>query len=210
LVIFDLDGTLVDSLSDIAEAVNRTLAGRGLPAVPESAVRSWLGDGSTALIRTAFAHVGGNIDIQPVMPEFMRHYQDCLLRDLRLYPGVIDTLEALKQKNVTLAICSNKPEQFIRPLLEALKIDACFSAILGGNSLAESKPSGLPLRYLAEKFAVPVSRCLMVGDSSADLHAAENAGMPAALVSYGYTRDMDLKSVSARVVDDIREILSPA
>jgi phosphoglycolate phosphatase len=208
LVIFDLDGTLVDSVSDIAEAVNRTLAQWRLSGIDEDTVRNWLGDGSRKLIESAFRHSGRELDVQEVMPVFMRHYQACLLLDPRLYPGVRETLQALRDRGVPMAICSNKPAQFIRPLLEALQIDDYFEVTLGGDSLPESKPSGMPLGYLADKFGEAAERCLMVGDSSADLHSALDAGMPVALVSYGYTRNLDLESAPATaIVDDIREIL---
>lgn len=207
LVIFDLDGTLVDSAGDIAEALNRTLEQWGLPRVPETRVHDWIGDGVRRLVELAFAAAGSDASIDAVMPGFMRHYEACLLRSPRLFDGVREALAALRARGVELAICTNKPERFIAPLLAHFGIEPLFSAWLGGDSLPERKPSGTPLRHLAQRFGHPPAACLMVGDSATDAAAARAAGMPLALVSYGYPRGLDLRHAdAAAVVDDLREL----
>src|SRR6185312_16319982 len=110
LVVFDLDGTLVDSASDIAEAVNRTLMDWSLPRQEETVIRGWIGDGARALVASAFAHAGKAIDLDKVMPGFMVHYADCLLLYPTVYPGVVETLQALREKKIAVAICTNKPQ----------------------------------------------------------------------------------------------------
>ncbi|MET0329678.1 MAG: phosphoglycolate phosphatase [Luteimonas sp.] len=202
VALFDLDGTLVDSASDIAAAVNRLLAELGHARVEEATVRSWIGDGARQLITSALRHAGDPQDIDAVMPRFMRHYADCLLLDPQLYPGVVPTLQALRAQGVRLAVCTNKPAQFVPPLLDALEIDGFFDAVLGAGDLPERKPHPLPLLHLAEGFGVDIARCLMIGDSAADAGAAIAAGAPLVLVGYGYRRDFDLHGCGAVAVID--------
>ncbi|PBJ83936.1 phosphoglycolate phosphatase [Lysobacteraceae bacterium NML93-0399] len=202
VVLFDLDGTLVDSASDIAAAVNRLLAELGHEQVDEATVRSWIGDGARQLITQALRHAGDLQDVDAVMPRFMRHYADCLLLDPRLYPGVEATLSALRANGVRMAVCTNKPAQFVPPLLEALGIAKYFDAVLGAGDLPERKPHPLPLLHLAEGFGVDIGQCLMVGDSGADAGAANAAGAPLVLVGYGYRREFDLHGCGALAVID--------
>ncbi|MCD9085852.1 phosphoglycolate phosphatase [Stenotrophomonas sp. SY1] len=207
-VVFDLDGTLVDSAGDIAEAVNRTLEDLALPRVSEATVRSWIGEGVRNLVATALRHAGSDRTLDTVMPTFMRHYHDCLLRSPRLYDGVTETLHALQLRGLPMAICTNKPVALVPPLLEHLGIAAFFAHIIGGDSLPQRKPSAEPLQHVAALLGQPVQACLMVGDSATDLHAANNAGMPIVLVRYGYPRDLDLDAADAvAVIDVLPELL---
>lgn len=207
LVVFDLDGTLVDSAADIAEALNRTLEDLGLPRVPEATVLGWIGDGVGRLVEQAMQAAGRSVDLAQVMPGFMVHYRDCLLRSPRLYTGVAEALAALRARGVPLAICTNKPHALVQPLLDHLGIGAVFERIVGGDSLPQRKPSGEPLRYLAAQYGLSTGQCLMVGDSLTDYRAARDAGMPIALVSYGYPRGLDLaEAYSVAVIDDLRRL----
>ncbi len=207
-VLFDLDGTLIDSAPDIAEAANRALEDRKLPRFPEATVRGWIGEGARKLIESAFAAAGSDADIDAVMPGFMRHYADTLLLHARVYAGVPEALAALHAQGIKLAVCTNKPARFVEPLLQARGLDAWISAFLGGDSLPERKPDATPLLHLAKVLGVPVSECLMVGDSQTDALAAHNAGMDLVLVDYGYARGFDLHSAHARaVVGDLRRLL---
>lgn len=207
LVIFDLDGTLVDSASDIAEAVNLTLAGFDLATVSEATVRSWIGDGVRALLDTALHHAGSTLPPEQAMPAFMRHYGDSLLKNPRVYDHVPELLEALSAAGATLAICTNKPERFVAPLLAHVGLADRFAAIIGGDSLAERKPDPLPLLHLAQRFGHAPERCVMVGDSATDAAAAIAAHMPLVLVRHGYARGFDLDQAGAlAVVDDMRQL----
>jgi phosphoglycolate phosphatase len=209
VVVFDLDGTLVDSGADIAEALNRTLVEFGLARVAETTVLGWIGEGVRKLVEAAWRNARDDTPIDAVMPTFMRHYEECLLRSPRLYPGVAEALAQLRARGVTLALCTNKPSAFVQPLLRHLGVADAFAAALGGDSLPERKPSPLPLLHLARHFAQPPAHCLMVGDSGTDLQAAQAAGMPAALVRYGYPRDLDLTSADVvLLMDDMRELLA--
>ena len=208
LVVFDLDGTLVDSASDIAEAVNRTLVDWSLPRVEESVIRGWIGDGARALVASAFAHAGKQIELDEVMPGFMVHYADCLLLYPTVYPGVVETLRALRERGIAVAVCTNKPERFVRPLLDALDLGQYFQVIVGGDTLPERKPSAVPLLHVVKHFGLQPAQCLMVGDSATDIQTAAAAGVPMALVTYGYLRGLDPRAVQGvTVIDDMRELL---
>lgn len=209
LVVFDLDGTLVDSASDIAEAVNRTLTDWSLPRVEESVIRGWIGDGARALVSSAFAHAGKQADLDEVMPGFMVHYADCLLLYPTVYPGVMEALQALRERGIAVAVCTNKPERFVRPLLDALDLGQYFEVIVGGDTLPERKPSAVPLLHVVKHFGLQPAQCLMVGDSATDIQTAAAAGVPMALVTYGYLRGLDARAVQGvTVIDDMRELLS--
>ena len=208
-LVFDLDGTLVDSAADIAEAVNRMLDDLALPRVEEAVVRSWIGEGVRNLVDTALHHAGSERTLDEVMPGFMRHYHDCLLRSPRLYDGVAEALRLLQAQGVPMAICTNKPSALVPPLLEHLGIAPYFAHIVGGDTLPQRKPAPEPLLHAAQLLGHAVSNCLMVGDSATDLGAAEAAGMPLVLVRYGYLRDLDVQATSAlAVIDDLRELLA--
>ncbi|MEN5207915.1 phosphoglycolate phosphatase [Stenotrophomonas terrae] len=208
-LVFDLDGTLVDSAGDIAEAVNLTLEELALPRVSEATVRSWIGEGVRKLMTTALAHAGSALELDAAMPVFMRHYTACLLRSPRLYDGVGEALSALQARGLPMAICTNKPAALVPPLLQHLGIAGFFAHIIGGDSLPQRKPHAEPLLHVAELLQQPVANCLMVGDSGTDLGAANNARMPIVLVRYGYSRDLDLDAADAvAVIDDMRELLT--
>ncbi len=208
LAVFDLDGTLVDSASDIAEAVNRTLVQWSLPRVDESVVKGWIGEGAKLLLERALRYSGSALEVERVFPSLTVHYQACLLRDPRVYPGVRETLDALRASGVELAICTNKPERFVPPLLEHLQLGDYFTCLVGGDTLPERKPSAAPLRHVVDHFGLQAMQCLMVGDSETDLQTARAAGVPAALVTYGYLRGFDPHAEpGVRVIDDLRELL---
>ncbi|KGE51120.1 phosphoglycolate phosphatase [Xanthomonas axonopodis pv. vasculorum] len=209
LVIFDLDGTLVDSAPNIAEALNGTLQELGLQQFSEATFRSWIGEGVKMLLATALRQAGSTRDADAAMPVMMRHYQASLLHDPQLYPGVAEALTGLRDAGATLALCTNKPARFIAPLLEHLGIAAHFSRVLGGDSLPQRKPDPAPLLQLAEHFQRSPQQCLMVGDSATDAAAANAANMPLAMVRYGYLRGFDVQRAGAvAIVDDMRELLA--
>ncbi len=208
-LVFDLDGTLVDSAEDIAEAVNRTLDDLSLPRVSEATVRSWIGEGVRRLVATALAHAGSERPLDEVMPTFMRHYRDCLLRSPRLYDGVTEALQLLQARGLPMAICTNKPSALVPPLLDHLGIAGYFAHIVGGDTLPQRKPDAEPLLHAAQRLGQAPAQCLMIGDSATDLGAANAAGMPIVLVRYGYPRDLDLESAGAlAVIDDLRQLVA--
>ncbi|TWT19192.1 phosphoglycolate phosphatase [Luteimonas marina] len=211
-VLFDLDGTLIDSAHGIAGAVNETLAELGHARVEPAVVLEWIGEGARILLHRALRHAGADLPDGPgfdrTFAMLMRHYAHSLPQQARAYPGAEDALRGLRARGVKVALCTNKPERFIAPLLEALGWRELFDGIVGGDTLPEGKPAALPLRHLADGFGVPVHACAMVGDSRTDAEAAHAAGMPLVLVDYGYHRDFDVRNADARaVIDDLRRLL---
>jgi phosphoglycolate phosphatase len=207
LVIFDLDGTLVDSAADIAESVNRTLSDWRLPVYDVKQITGWIGEGSRQLITYAFRDAGSDADIDDVMPGFLVHYAETAL-DAVAYDGVVETLAALHAQGVKLAVCTNKNEEFVRPLLEARGMMPYIDGIVGGNTLPERKPSGVPLKHLADEAGVPLDRVVMVGDSESDMLAAKDAGVPYVLVTYGYPKSLDVHNAGAiAVIDHFTDLL---
>lgn len=184
---FDLDGTLTDSVPDIAAAVNRTLAARGLPALPEPDVAAMVGDGLMPLIERAFAAVGAVPDAAAA-GEYLADYESQVAVDTRLYPGVVAALDKLREEGWTLAVCTNKPERAARLLLDALGVADRFAAIGGGDSFAAHKPDPLHLRSTIEAAGGSTERALMVGDHHNDVRAARGCGVRAIFAGWGYGR----------------------
>lgn len=206
--IFDLDGTLVDSAADIAEAINRLYDDLGQARVAPAQVQAWIGDGVRALVGSALAHKQLAVSVDEVMPGFLVHYNATLLLEPVVYPGVLEALTALKEAGVPLGICTNKPVDLVPPLLAHLGLAHFFEVVIGGGSLPQRKPDAAPLLAVAAQLGVPVEACLMVGDSGTDHGAAMAAAMPVALVRYGYPRTFDLEAAPAvAVVDDLRQLL---
>ncbi len=191
LIIFDLDGTLVDSRPDLVRTVNAAMAELDRPAVSAAEVGPWIGRGSRVLFASALRHHGldpqaPGFDLEAAFQRFLVHYGDNLTVDTVIYPKVAETLSALKADGHTLAVCTNKPERFVAPLLAHFGIGGHFSALLGGDSLPQRKPDPEPLRHLARRFGQDPARCAMVGDSRYDIEAARGAGMPVAGLDHGY------------------------
>ncbi|HRN61588.1 MAG TPA: phosphoglycolate phosphatase [Luteimonas sp.] len=213
VMLFDLDGTLIDSAHGIAGAVNETLAELGHARAEPAVVLEWIGEGARILLHRALRHVGADLPDGPAFDDrfalLMRHYADSLPQQARAYDGAAEALRGLRAHGVKVALCTNKPERFIAPLFDALDWHRMFDGIVGGDTLPECKPHALPLRHLADAFGVTVGDCLMVGDSHTDAEAARAAGMPLALVDYGYHRGFDVHGAGAvTVTGDLRSLLS--
>src|SRR5690606_30808573 len=138
-------------------------AEEGLEPVDEMQVRSWIGDGSAVLLEAALQHAGSRRSAAELLPRFMVHYGDCLLLAPRVYPGVRETLAELDARGVPMAVCTNKPETFVAPLLASLGLDARFAAVVGAGTLPERKAHPRPLLHLAQRLQVPPGDCLLVG-----------------------------------------------
>ncbi|WP_133012677.1 phosphoglycolate phosphatase [Marinomonas flavescens] len=209
LVCFDLDGTLVDSVPDIALSVDAFLAEQGAPLAGEVLVRSWVGFGSAKLIEQAMAWA--NIDPnkhEECYRTFLKYYFEHLSDRTTLYPNVKELLKAFKHQGVPVALITNKPSVFIKPILDHFEITEHFGWFLGADTLEERKPSALPLLHCSEAIEAEPEKCLMIGDSITDFRAANNAGFKCALVTYGYNQGVDLLSLGAdAVMDDLAELL---
>ncbi|KAA0012509.1 phosphoglycolate phosphatase [Billgrantia pellis] len=190
LICFDLDGTLVDSVPDLSAAVDAVLADFELPPAGEAKVRDWVGNGSRKLVERALADAMGTPPslerLELGHARFLQHYGCDPTARTRLYPGVREALDALREEGRILAVVTNKPFALIQPILSAFGLDDHFALCLGGDSLPQKKPDPAPLWHVAERFGQPVSACLMVGDSRHDVEAGRAAGFRTLAVPYGY------------------------
>jgi phosphoglycolate phosphatase len=184
---FDLDGTLTDSVPDIAAAVNRTLAKRGLPALPDRDIAAMVGDGLMPLIRRAFAAVGAEPD-ETAGAEYLADYESQVAVDTRLYPGVVEALDMLRGEGWVLAVCTNKPKLAARLLLEALGVADRFEVIAGADTFSVHKPDPLHLLSTIKAAGGTTERALMVGDHTNDVLAAQGCGVPVVFAGWGYGR----------------------
>ncbi|GAB2796822.1 phosphoglycolate phosphatase [Halomonas shantousis] len=190
LVTFDLDGTLIDSVPDLAVAIDTMLEELGLNRAGEDAVRDWVGNGSHKLVeralRSSLNEEPGSDRVNAAHERFLHHYRDVLSRFSAPFPGVREGLEGLHRQGLTLTVVTNKPQAFIAPILESFSLTGYFSLTLGGDALPQKKPDPAPLLHVAERFGVPPRACLMVGDSRHDVEAGRRAGFRTLAVPYGY------------------------
>lgn len=193
LVMYDLDGTLVDSVPGVAEACDRMLTDLSQPVVGEARVRTWVGGGQKMLVRQALDEAGlPEATMAQALASFRRHYADTSTHRLRLFPGVQALLDFFAGQAIPQVVVTNKPIEFVPDMLELLGIERYFVGQLGGECLATRKPDPLMLNTMLERFSVAPEKALMVGDSNNDLEAAARAGVPALAVTYGYHRGADL------------------
>ncbi len=206
MVLFDVDGTLVDSVPDLAWCVDRMMEQLGLPARGEEKVRNWVGNGVEALVRRALVdRLEGEPDpelFQRAYPLFLELYAGNTSKRSYLYPGVKETLETLREAGYPLGSVTNKAEQFTLPLLEQLGIREFFRIVVSGDTLPRKKPDPLPLLHAAEFFGVPPRKALMVGDSISDVKAARAAGFRIVCMSYGYNHGEDIRDAGPDAVID--------
>lgn len=211
LILIDLDGTLVDSVPDLAWCVNETLDRLGMAQHPESAIRQWVGNGVDRLVERALVN---DIDGMPepdlrarALPIFYELYAEHTAKLSRLYPGVEAGLDAFAALGCHLGCVTNKAERFTLPLLEQLGILGRFGLVVSGDKLPERKPSPRPLLYAAEHFRVAPGDSTMIGDSRSDVAAARAAGFQIVCVSYGYNHGVDIREEQPdAVVDSMTEI----
>ena len=194
----DLDGTMVNTLGDFAEALHRMLADLGLAAIAPEAVEHMVGKGSEHLIRSVLAHVGADASLyEQAWQRYEHHYLAINGQFADVYPGVLEGVRALRAAGLKLACLTNKPLSFARPLLAAKGLDGFFDQVFGGDSFARKKPDPLPLIETCKALGTPPGRTLMIGDSSNDAAAAHAAGCPIVLVTYGYNHGEPISAVRA-------------
>lgn len=189
-VAFDLDGTLCDSVADLATAANATRRHMGLPELPEKTVESYVGDGIAKLVHRVLTNSREELAAQDkwetAFTFFITSYREHLSVFTRAYPGTETGLGLLKSLGIPLAVITNKNELLATELLKQLGLADYFSLILGGDSLPEKKPNPLPLQHAAEVLGIRIENMLMVGDSHNDILAAKAAGCLAVGVDFGY------------------------
>ncbi|MCQ4318737.1 phosphoglycolate phosphatase [Stutzerimonas stutzeri] len=213
LVMFDLDGTLMDSVPDLAAAVDKMLMLLGRAPAGIERVRDWVGNGSRVLVRRALAgrleHDGvGDELADEALALFMQAYSGG--HELTtVYPGVRECLDWLRERDVKLSIITNKPAQFIEPLLEEKGLTGYFQWLVGGDTLPQQKPDPAALLWVMSQAGVAPDASLFVGDSRNDVRAAKAAAVPCVALSYGYNHGEPIGNEEpALVLDDLRELVA--
>jgi len=215
LIIFDMDGTLIDSAPSLAFALNAMLEQLNLPTYSLEQIREWIGNGADILIKRAL--VGDNnyenytIDNKLFLKAkeiFLSLYGDNLNAKTTLYSGVKEGLELLSQ-NYTLTLATNKPQEFVQTMLQHFQIEQYFKLYLGAGAVENKKPHPQMLLTICEKLNIAVDKSVMVGDSRNDLLAAKAANMDSIALTYGYNQGLDLKQFNPTLIaDSFSEILN--
>jgi len=186
LAIFDLDGTLIDSKLDLAYSVNATLEHLGRAPLPHERIFSYVGSGAPVLIRRAMGAEASDAECEAALKFFIHYYHEHRLDYTVLYPGVHETLIALHESGVQLAVLTNKPVRISDAIVDGLGVGKLFFRIYGGNSFPEKKPSPVGIVQLLRESGAGRDRTLMVGDSSVDIETARNAGVCSCGLTYGF------------------------
>jgi phosphoglycolate phosphatase len=194
-VFFDLDGTLVDSLEDLADATNHIREAFSLPLMTLDAVRQKIGKGARNLVQQVLPDAA-EADINRALGLFLEFNRQHIADKSRLYPGIRETLHELASRDIKMAVISNKNEELSRMILQSLGIHDLFESISGGDTYPERKPSPLPLLNVAEKLGVAQGACIMVGDSINDIAAAQRANITSIGCSWGYGSDEELSGAT--------------
>ncbi len=211
MVGFDLDGTLVDTQGDLGVALNHALGLIGREAIPIDQVAHLIGGGTRRMLQRALDETGGPLpDAQftQLYPEVIAHYEANIAEHSLPYPGCIEALDALRDRDCALAVVTNKPERLTLKLLDALHLHSRFAAVIGGDTAERPKPHADPIE-LAIARCGGQGRFAMVGDSSFDIGAARAAGVPAVALSFGYN-DLPPDELGADIVIDHYDELVPA
>ena len=211
MVLIDVDGTLVDSVPDLAFCVDEMMKQLGMPVHGEARVREWVGNGVERLTRRALI---GQLDGEPdealfekAYPIFLELYAENTSKRSVLYPGVKEGLAYLKSAGYKLGCVTNKAAQFTIPLLKELGVHDDFEIIVSGDTLPKKKPDPMPLLHVAEYFAVKPAEATMIGDSVSDVKAARAAGFQIICMSYGYNHGVDIRDANPdAVIDSMAEL----
>jgi phosphoglycolate phosphatase len=201
-VIYDLDGTLIDSAKDMQVAVSRVLADHGLPPVSEDDVRIFMGQGSKVTMNKAFTKYGKSLDdehLSAVTREFVRYYEADPVSNTTAFAGVADVVARFDRLGLRQGVCTNKFERPSRMILEHLRLMPPIADLAGADTFPVRKPDPRHILMLIERMGRSPDRSVMVGDSIHDVHAAHAAGLPAVLVSWGYT-DIPASELGAEAV----------
>jgi phosphoglycolate phosphatase len=202
LLVFDLDGTLVDSAPDLHAALNQMLRERGRPALPLPQVKRMIGDGVPALVARALAASGADpADAAGALPRFLELYEANATRLSRPYPKVLETLASLRQRGYRTSICTNKPQRATIAVVEGLGLGELFDGIAGGDRFPVRKPDPGHLLGLIGELDGRIEASAMIGDSENDAAVARAAGVPLVLMRYGYAR-VDPASLAADALLD--------
>lgn len=185
LLIFDLDGTLIDSKKDLANSVNATRVHMGREPIDDEVVSTWVGNGAPVLIRRAMGAEASEQDVERALEYFLGYYREHMLDNTVLYPGVREGLDELRERQVRMAVLTNKPVRFSRDLVKGLGVGEHFFQVYGGNSFDQKKPHPIGIETLRQEAGASPEQTLMIGDSAVDIATARNAGVPSCGVTWG-------------------------
>ncbi len=211
-VLFDLDGTLIETAPDLCSALNHTLGQAGRDGVQLDQVRHMIGDGARTMLRLGLEATGqepSDEEIEKWFHVLLDYYWDHVADESFVFPGALVALETMAAAGLKLAVCTNKPVAMSNRLFEKLAIDHHFGAVLGGDSLAVRKPDAGHILGTLDAIGVAPDRAVMIGDSANDLNAARNAGNPVGLVTYGDTT-VPVQELDANALIDHFDQLLPA
>ena len=207
LLVFDLDGTLVDSVPDLTNALNEVLRERGYASLSRAEVAPMVGDGLPALVARGFAARGGSAaEAAAALPHYVRIYEANATALTRPYPGVRETLAALRRRGYRHAVCTNKLQEATRRVLEGLDLAALFDGVAGGDRYPVRKPQPGHLLGLIEELGGSPGRAALIGDSENDAAVAHAAGVPLIIMRYGYARSAAESLGAALVLDHFTEL----
>ena len=203
LLIFDFDGTLIDSVPDLADATNAMLTMLGKKTYPIETIRNWIGNGSRLLVERALVGKVEVLENELTVEEadhaeqiFFEAYKNLSGSKTVAYPDVDSGLKKLKDAGYTLALVTNKPIRFVPKILQSFGWQDLFSEVLGGDSLSTKKPDPAPLLHVCEALNVPPEQAVMIGDSRNDILAGQNANMDTLGLSYGYNYGQDIRELN--------------
>ena len=186
LLIFDLDGTLIDSKLDLAHAVNATRRHMSMPELEHERVYSYVGNGAPVLIRRAMGEAATEAQVQEALEFFLEYYREHYLDYTVLYPGVKESLDRFRDAGKRMAVLTNKPVGISKAIIDGLGVHAHFFQVYGGNSFDFKKPHPAGVEALLRETGIAPARTLMIGDSSVDMQTARNGGIASAGVTYGF------------------------
>ena len=190
-IVFDLDGTLIDSVPDVRAAMNRVLTSQGHPEISLDQALTLVGEGARAMVEKAMA-LGGTpapeARLDDLVADYIGYYRRYPVVHTRIYPGVIAVLDSLAQRGVRLGICTNKPLVMTELVLRTLGLDKYFGGVASGDSVPHRKPDGRHVEHTLKLMGAGKARAVMVGDSETDVAAGKDAGLPVVAVTYGYAR----------------------
>ena len=207
LLIFDLDGTLIDSKRDLADSVNAMRAWMGLHPIPDDHVYSYVGDGAPTLVRRALPAASED-DLERALRYFLAYYREHMLDATTLYPGVREALDRLHRAGAPLAVLTNKPVRFSERLIEGLGLAQHFFRIYGGNSFPEKKPHPVGIERLMEESGAARERTVMIGDSAVDVRTARNARVQACGVAWGFQPETFVDAPPDFVIGEMGELVA--
>ncbi len=212
LVVFDLDGTLLDTHADLVESLNHTIAALDLAPVTYEDLTHLVGNGAQVMIDRACKLRGYSLPpeaLPPLLERFITHYTETMPGATKPYPGVLDAMDALRAEGFRLAVCTNKLEALALTLIERLKLTGYFAAIAGGDTFTVRKPDARHLIGTAERADSDLARTVMIGDSINDILVARNAGVPSIAVPFGYS-DVSIETLGPDHIIAHYDELTPA